>query len=109
MKKLKEHIEGSNNNLQLVGYPNTGKTSLLNILAKIKKSISKVPGTTIKITEHEYSRNIKRKVYDMPGLFSSNLLYNLIEKPSLKMMLTWHKRIAPGLLTNSAIIYGGKI
>lgn len=24
-------------------------------------------------------------------------------------MLTWHKRIAPGLLTHSAIIYGGKI
>lgn len=50
MRKLTEHIEGTSNNLQLVGYPNTGKTTLLNILAKIKKSISKVPGTTIKIT-----------------------------------------------------------
>jgi len=92
-----------------VGYPNTGKTSLLNILARIKKSISKVPGTTVKITEHGYSSNVKRKVYDMPGLYSPNLLYNLIEKPSLKMMLTWDKRIAPGLLTHSAFIYGGRL
>lgn len=36
-------------------------------------------------------------------------MYNLIEKPSLKSILTWHKRIAPGLLTNKAFIYGGKI
>jgi hypothetical protein len=45
----------------------------------------------------------------MPGLYSSNLLYNLIEKPSIKALLTWHKKIAPGLLTNYAFIYGGKL
>lgn len=69
IKKLKEHIEASNNSLQLVGYPNTGKTTLLNILSRIRKSTSKVPGTTVKISEHQYS-NSKRKVYDMPGLYS---------------------------------------
>lgn len=108
IKKLKDHIEGHSRGLQLVGFPNTGKTTLLNILSRIKKSTSKVPGTTVKISEHQYN-NSKRKVYDMPGLFSENLLYNLIEKPSLKSILTWHKRIAPGLLTGQAFIYGGKI
>jgi Fe2+ transport system protein B len=54
----------------LVGYPNTGKTTLLNILARIKKSISKIPGTTLKITENNYNKNTKRKIYDMPGLYS---------------------------------------
>lgn len=33
----------------------------------------------------------------------------MVEKPSLKAILTWHKKISPGLLTNSAFIYGGKI
>lgn len=45
----------------------------------------------------------------MPGLYSDHLLYNLISKPSLKTLLTWHKKIAPGLLTGHAFIYGGKI
>jgi hypothetical protein len=45
----------------------------------------------------------------MPGLFSDKLLYNLIEKPNIKSLLTWHKKIAPGLLTNFAYIYAGKI
>lgn len=48
--KLKEHLEGNRNNLQLVGFPNTGKTTLLNILARLNKSTSKVPGTTVKIS-----------------------------------------------------------
>ena len=50
IKKLKDYLEGNSNNIQLVGYPNTGKTTLLNILGKLKKSTSKMPGTTIKIT-----------------------------------------------------------
>lgn len=108
IKKLKEHMEGSNKHIQLMGYPNTGKTTLLNILSKIRKSTSRVPGTTIKVTEHEYGGS-QKKIYDMPGLFSEHLLYNLVEKPSVKSMLTWHKKIAPGLLTNSAFLYGARV
>lgn len=100
-----------------MGYPNTGKTTLFNLLSNLTKSTSKLPGTTLKITDHDYhTRNAnnrdsssKIKIYDMPGLHSSNLLYNLIEKPSIKAMLTWDKKISPGLLTNSAFIYGGRI
>lgn len=45
-----DHLERNTNSMQVVGYPNTGKTTLLNIVARIKKSTSKVPGTTIKIS-----------------------------------------------------------
>lgn len=109
MNKLKQNLERNGNNIQLIGFPNTGKTTLLNILSKLRKSTSKIPGTTVKVTEHNYGSNSKIKVYDMPGLYSQKFMYNLILKPSLKSILTWHKRIAPGLLTNKAFIYGGKI
>jgi ribosome biogenesis GTPase A len=52
IKKLKEHIDLNSSNIQLIGMPNTGKTTLLNILARLKKSVSKIPGTTTKISEH---------------------------------------------------------
>lgn len=54
----------------MIGYPNTGKTTLLNILGHLNKSTSKIPGTTIKMTEHDFQGGKKRKIYDMPGLFS---------------------------------------
>ena len=50
MKKLKEYMDKSSNNIQLVGLPNTGKTTLLNILARLNKSVSKIPGTTVKLS-----------------------------------------------------------
>jgi len=61
---------------------------LLNKLARISKITSKIPGTTIRISEHNYK---KLKIYDMPGLNYENLLYNLIARPSLKYVLTWSK------------------
>jgi ribosome biogenesis GTPase A len=53
--------------IQLIGFPNTGKTTLLNSLARLNRPTSKVPGTTIYITESKYKKNL---IYDMPGLFS---------------------------------------
>lgn len=50
IKKMKEYIGDRADNIQLVGLPNTGKTSLLNILAKLSKSTSKIPGTTVKVS-----------------------------------------------------------
>lgn len=51
IKSLEEHIEKSQiRRIQLVGFPNTGKTTLLNSLAKLSRPTSKVPGTTIFIT-----------------------------------------------------------
>lgn len=73
----------------MIGLPNTGKTTIINGLSKAMKSTSKVPGTTIKITEHEYGRGATRKLYDMPGLYYPHLMYNLITKPSLMTLLTW--------------------
>ena len=51
VKALEEHIESNRiRRIQIIGFPNTGKTTLLNQLARINKPTSKVPGTTIYIT-----------------------------------------------------------
>ena len=93
--------------IQLFGLPNTGKTTLLNKLVRSDKITSKIPGTTIRISQHIYRQRIR--IYDMPGLHYPDLLYNLISKPSLKALLTWSKIYSPPLLTHSCFIYGGKI
>ena len=109
MNKLKQYLEQRAENIQLIGFPNTGKTTLLNILARLSKSTSKVPGTTVAITEHSFQVGKKKNIYDMPGLFSSSLMYNLVLKKSQRTLLTWHKRISPGMLTHSATFFGGKV
>lgn len=93
--------------IQLFGVPNTGKTSLLNKLLKSDKITSKIPGTTIRVSEFTYRDKIK--IFDMPGLHYPDLLYNLISKPSLKSLLTWNKFYSPPLMTHECFIYGGKI
>lgn len=93
--------------IQLFGLPNTGKTSLLNKLLNSDKITSKIPGTTIRVSQHTYRNRIK--IFDMPGLHYTDLLYNLIAKPSLKSLLTWNKFYSPPLMTHSCYIYGGKI
>jgi ribosome biogenesis GTPase A len=93
--------------IQLFGVPNTGKTSLLNKLLNSDKITSKIPGTTIRVSEFTYRNKIK--VFDMPGLHYTDIMYNLISKPSLKSILTWNKFYSPPLMTHSCFIYGGKI
>ena len=107
VKALEEHIE---NNLikriQLIGFPNTGKTTLLNQLARINKPTSKVPGTTIYITEHFYKKKV---IYDMPGMHCEENLSNKISTPNLKSLLTWNKLYSPPLFINNAFFFGGKV
>jgi ribosome biogenesis GTPase A len=57
----------SNRKIQLIGFPNSGKTTLLNSLTNLSKPTSKIPGTTIHISDHKYKE--RHIIYDMPGLF----------------------------------------
>ena len=54
-------------NIQLIGYPNTGKTSLLNLLTSAKKPTSAVPGTSLSF---EIGKFNKIKIFDCPGFYN---------------------------------------
>ena len=92
--------------IQLVGFPNSGKTTLLNRLGKTNRPTSKVPGTTLFVTDHAYKK--KHLIYDMPGMMSDQNLCNLIAKPNLKGLLTWNKFYSPPVFLHQVFFYGGK-
>lgn len=107
IKNLEQHLEKNLiQRIQLVGFPNCGKTTLLNLLAKMNKPTSKVPGTTLYITEHHYKKML---IFDMPGMYGEDNLYNLVSKPNLKALLTWNKFYSPPVLLHQAFFYGGKV
>ena len=71
-EKLKEALLGyirtlGKSTLGIVGYPNVGKSSLINALKGYKIApVTKLPGGTKKIEEYEINLNIK--VLDSPGI-----------------------------------------
>ena len=56
----------------LVGNPNSGKSSLFNVLTGLRQSISNFPGVTVdkKIGTASLNDNTKITVIDLPGLYS---------------------------------------
>lgn len=105
--KIKKLLEKMECKVQIIGYPNTGKTSLLNVLTSQKKPTSTVPGTSLTFEIGKFNRT---KIFDCPGLFNRRSLVNLISEPNAKALLTWKQpQFAPGILTNSVLFYGGMI
>ena len=89
-----------------MGFPNCGKTTLLNQLSRSNRPTSKVPGTTLYITEHINKKTI---IYDMPGMHSEHNLCNKIDRPNLKALLTWSKFYSPAILLHQGFFFGGKV
>ena len=107
IKSLSQYLEKhSVSRIQLVGFPNCGKTTLLNQIGKSNRPTSKVPGTTLYITEHHHKKTI---IYDMPGMYSEENLCNKISRPNLKSLLTWNKFYSPPVFLHQAFFYGGKV
>ena len=58
----------------LVGNPNTGKTSLFNILTGLNQKVGNYPGITVdkKVGSCKLSPKVKAQVIDLPGAYSMN-------------------------------------
>ena len=58
----------------LIGNPNTGKTSLFNILTGLNQKVGNYPGITVdkKVGTTKLSSTIKAEVIDLPGSYSLN-------------------------------------
>ena len=58
----------------LIGNPNTGKTSLFNILTGLNQKVGNYPGITVdkKVGVTRLSSSVKAQVIDLPGAYSLN-------------------------------------
>ena len=58
----------------LIGNPNTGKTSLFNILTGLNQKVGNYPGVTVdkKVGNAKLSTTVKAQVVDLPGAYSMN-------------------------------------
>ena len=61
-------------NIALVGNPNTGKTSLFNILTGLKQKVGNYPGITVdkRIGKCNISNDLAAEIIDLPGTYSIN-------------------------------------
>jgi ferrous iron transport protein B len=61
-------------NVALIGNPNTGKTSLFNILTGLNQKVGNYPGITVDKKEGvcKLDRNLKAHIIDLPGTYSLN-------------------------------------
>ncbi len=61
-------------NVALIGNPNTGKTSVFNILTGLKQKVGNYPGITVEKKQGtcQLERNLKAHIIDLPGTYSLN-------------------------------------
>ena len=59
-----------NKNIALIGNPNSGKTSLFNILTGTYQKVGNWSGVTVEKKEGRYRRDKSIKITDLPGLYS---------------------------------------
>lgn len=63
----------SNTNIVLVGNPNTGKSTLFNLLTGLNQKVGNFPGVTVdKKTGHFKINDTKYNIIDLPGTYSLN-------------------------------------
>lgn len=60
--------------VSLIGNPNTGKTSVFNLLTGLKQQVGNYPGITVEKKEGicKLSRGVKAHILDLPGTYSLN-------------------------------------
>ena len=61
-------------NVALIGNPNTGKTSVFNILTGLNQKVGNYPGITVEKKQGtcQLQRNLKAHIIDLPGTYSLN-------------------------------------
>lgn len=86
-------------NIALVGNPNSGKSSLFNVLTGLKQKVGNFPGVTVdkKTGTASISEKIKANIIDLPGTYS---LYpkRADEWVAYKVLLNQDEEIKPELI-----------
>lgn len=91
-----------NNNeikVALIGNPNTGKTSIFNLLTGLNQKVGNYPGITVdkKVGVCKLSATHKALIYDLPGTYSVNP-NSLDEKITIENLLDKNDKDAPDVI-----------
>ncbi len=65
---------GKSINIALIGNPNTGKTSVFNVLTGLNQQVGNYPGITVEKKQGicRLDKNVKARIIDLPGTYSLN-------------------------------------
>ncbi|HET8886657.1 MAG TPA: ferrous iron transport protein B [Salinimicrobium sp.] len=87
---------GKQINVALIGNPNTGKTSVFNLLTGLKQRVGNYPGITVEKKEGvcKLSRTLKAHVLDLPGTYSLNAS-SLDENVVIELLLNKNNKDFP--------------
>jgi ferrous iron transport protein B len=77
-------------NVALIGNPNTGKSSVFNILTGLNQKVGNYPGITVEKKQGtcQLERNLKAHIIDLPGTYSLNAS-SLDENVVIKIIPMW--------------------
>ncbi|HEY0091744.1 MAG TPA: ferrous iron transport protein B, partial [Flavobacterium sp.] len=89
-------MSNENINVALIGNPNTGKTSVFNILTGLKQQVGNYPGITVekKIGFCKLPHNIKANILDLPGTYSLNAS-SIDESVVIELLLNKNDKLYP--------------
>lgn len=84
--------------VSLIGNPNTGKTSLFNILTGLNQKVGNYPGVTVDKKEGvcKLSRGVKAYILDLPGTYSLNAS-SIDENVVIELLLNKNDKDFPDL------------
>jgi len=85
-----------NINVALIGNPNTGKTSVFNLLTGLNQKVGNYPGITVEKKEGlcKLPRGVKAHVLDLPGTYSLNTT-SLDESVAVEILLNKNNKNYP--------------
>ncbi|MDA0774347.1 MAG: ferrous iron transport protein B [Bacteroidetes bacterium] len=83
-------------NVALIGNPNTGKTSVFNLLTGLKQKVGNYPGITVEKKEGDFrlDRTTKAHIIDLPGTYSLNAS-SMDESVVIELLLNKNDRDYP--------------
>ena len=86
-------------NVALIGNPNTGKTSVFNLLTGLNQQVGNYPGITVEKKEGvcKLPRNLKAHILDLPGTYSLNAS-SLDENVVIELLLNKNDKDYPDVV-----------
>lgn len=92
-------MAATNLKVALIGNPNTGKTSVFNLLTGLNQQVGNYPGITVdkKVGSCRLNQNVKASIIDLPGTYSLNAS-SIDENVAVDLLLNPNDKFFPDVI-----------